>query len=150
MRSVNKVFLYGNLGQDPEKKSTRTGKDVTTFSLATHRSIKEEEGYRNETDWHRVVAFDWMAREASTRLRKGHPVAVVGTLRPKTWTDTQGVKRKRVEVYAENLCFGPLKPPVSELPLPDSAPTSTATLPEANDPPDTNQSPLPEKGRWFL
>ena len=60
--------FFCNLGQDPEKRSTRGGKDVTIFSLATHRSIKEEDGYRNETDWHRVVAFDWMAREAIARL----------------------------------------------------------------------------------
>ncbi len=150
MRSVNKVFLYGNLGQDPEKRSTRGGKDVTIFSLATHRSIKEEDGYRNETDWHRVVAFDWMAREAIVRLRKGYPVAVVGTLRPKKWTDTEGVTRKRVEIYAENLCFGPLKPPVSELPLPQDAGTTVPALPEGTVSPDKESSPLPEKGRWFF
>ncbi|MEC7240998.1 MAG: single-stranded DNA-binding protein [Myxococcota bacterium] len=108
MRSVNKVFLYGNLGADPEVRSTPTGTDVAQFSLATNRSVRIDEGFRNETDWHTVVAFDWLARRASERLKKGHPVAVVGSLRPKTWKDAEGNSRKRVEIYAENLCFSPM------------------------------------------
>ena len=108
MRSVNKVFLYGNLGADPEIRKTASGTDVAQFSLATNRSVRIEEGYRNETDWHSVVVFDWLARRAGERLRKGHPVAVVGSLRPKSWTDADGKSRKRVEIYAENLCFSPL------------------------------------------
>ena len=108
MRSVNKVFIYGNLGADPEMRSTPSGTDVAQFSLATNRSVKIDEGYRSETDWHTVVAFDWLARRAGERLKKGHPVAVVGSLRPKTWTDAEGKPRKRVEIYAENLCFSPL------------------------------------------
>ena len=108
MRSVNKVFLYGNLGADPEVSSTPNGTDVAQFSLATNRSVRIDEGYRDETDWHTVVAFDWLARRASERLQKGHPVAVVGSLRPKIWKDAEGKSRKRVEIYAENLCFSPL------------------------------------------
>ena len=136
MRSVNKVFLYGNLGADPEVRKTPSGTDVAQFSLATNRSIRIEEGYRSETDWHTVVVFDWLARRAADRLRKGHPVAVVGSLRPKRWTDSEGSPRKRVEIYAENLCFSPLPAP---LPSSDeeemTMPNSDTLLPETAEVP---------------
>ena len=131
MRSVNKVFLYGNLGANPEVRATPNGTDVAQFSLATNRSVRIDEGYRSETDWHTVVAFDWLARRASERLQKGQPVAVVGTLRPKTWTDADGKSRKRVEIYAENLCFSPLS----------TEPNGTQSLRKGSE----NKKDLPEK-----
>jgi len=149
MRSVNKVFLYGNLGADPESRTTPSGKLVTTFSLATHRSVRADEGFKEETDWHKVVAFDWMAKRASDRLRRGHPVAVVGSIRPRTWKDQEGKSRKNVEIRAENLCFSPL-------PIQDEKSTSASTrspslsAPEAGnldravDPPSAQASALPE------
>lgn len=129
MRSVNKVFIYGNLGADPEMRSTPSGTDVAQFSLATNRSVKIDEGYRSETDWHTVVAFDWLARRAGERLKKGHPVAVVGSLRPKTWTDAEGKPRKRVEIYAENLCFSPLASSVQAMEIREDA-TQDGPLPD--------------------
>ena len=78
-----------------------------------------------------ILCCDWLARRAGERLKKGHPVAVVGSLRPKTWTDAEGKPRKRVEIYAENLCFSPLASSVQAMetredttpdgPLPDRA-----------------------------
>jgi len=108
MRSVNKVFLYGNLGSDPETRTTLSGKAVTTFSIATNRSKKVGEGYENEADWHKIVSFDWMAKRAAEKLQKGQPVAVVGSIRPRKWTDDEGTIHRKTEIYAENLCFGPL------------------------------------------
>ena len=136
MRSVNKVFIYGNLGADPEVRSTPNGTDIAQFSLATNRSVKIDEGYRSETDWHTVVAFNWLARRAAERLQKGHPVAVVGSLRPKTWTDSDGKSRKRVEIYAENLCFSPLSPP------PDAARPSTSDALSGEALPDRAEVPF--------
>jgi len=128
MRTVNKAFLYGHLGNDPEVRKISNDRTLVRFSLATHRRIRVDDGFSEETDWHQVVAFDWLAQKAADRLRKGQPVAVVGTLRPQSWVDTQGIKRKRVDIIAENLCFGPLK-----MSQEDASVSSTG-------------SPLPEEG----
>ena len=151
MRSVNKVFLYGNLGADPESRTTPSGKLVTTFSLATHRSVRADEGFKEETDWHKIVVFDWLAKQASDRLRKGQPVAVVGSIRPQVWKDKEGNTRKRVEIRAENLCFPPL--PIQERSgsgagslVSDLSPLEApkSGLDRAVDPPGAKDSALPE------
>jgi len=62
----NKVFLIGNLGQDPELRSTTSGMSVASFSLATHRRWNDREGNRQEqTEWHNVVCFGRQAEVAS-------------------------------------------------------------------------------------
>jgi single-strand DNA-binding protein len=103
-----------------------------------------DDGYRDETDWHKVVAFDWVAKRASERLRKGHAVAVVGTIRPKTWKDQEGKTRKNVEIYAENLCFSPLPSRDEQQPVEGIVEEFSQT--RAVDPPAAKDCPMPEKG----
>jgi single-strand DNA-binding protein len=143
MRSVNKVFLYGNLGSNPETRTTLSGKAVTTFSMATNRSKKVGDGYESEADWHKVVSFDWMAKRAAEKLQKGQPVAVVGSIRPRKWTDDEGTIHRKTEIYAENLCFGPLA--LANGPIPDLA-TQSVALEDcpAIEPSAVNDAPLPE------
>lgn len=105
MRSVNKVFLYGNVGRDPETKTTAGGKVVTTFSLATNRRVREGEGWANFAEWHNIVTFDWLAQRAQSGIRRGQPIAVIGAIRPQSWKNAQGETKRRVEIVAENLCF---------------------------------------------
>lgn len=137
MRSVNKVFLYGNLGADPETRTTPAGKSITTFSIATNRSIRVGDDYEEQADWHKIVSFDWMAKRAAKNLNKGQPVAVVGSIRPQKWKDDEGKIHRKTEIYAENLCFGPLavgNRSSTELPMSGSA----------FDPEAVADSPLPE------
>jgi single-strand DNA-binding protein len=144
MRSVNKVFLYGNLGSDPETRTTTTGKAVTTFSIATNRSKKVGEDYETEADWHKIVSFDWMAKRAAEKLQKGQPVAIVGSIRPRKWTDQEGVVHRKTEIYAENLCFGPLA--LANGPIPDlpSQLVNVESVPV--EPAAASDTPLPETG----
>ena len=135
MHTVNQVVLYGRLGADPEHRVATSGTEVARFSVATHRNIRDGDSWREETDWHRVVAFDRTARVALDRLRRGDPVAIVGQLRQQSWTDKEGNHRKQTEVQASRICFAPSprgdmapEPPGSE-----SNPESTGNG-EAPDP----------------
>ncbi len=105
MKSMNEVFLLGRLGQDPEQSRTAGGKERTTFSLATSYSIRRDDGWDERTDWHRVVAFDWLATKAFDRLRKGDPVVVRGRMSSNKWTDESGKNRVSWSVVARDLSF---------------------------------------------
>jgi single-strand DNA-binding protein len=95
MESVNKVFLVGHLGQDPELRHTNNGKTVTTLRLATsHRGTDGND----RTEWHRVVLWGKQAEHAVENLKKGDRVAAEGRLRTSRWTDTKGEKRYRTEI----------------------------------------------------
>jgi single-strand DNA-binding protein len=107
MHTVNQVVLYGRLGADPEHRVATSGTEVVRFSVATHRNIRDGDSWREETDWHRVVAFDRTARVAIDSLRRGDPVAIVGQLRQQSWTDKEGNRRKQTEVQASRICFAP-------------------------------------------
>ncbi len=82
-RGVNKVILVGNLGNDPDMRSTPSGTSVAHVSLATSFSIKDKQTgeWREETEWHRVVFFDRLAEVAKQYLHKGSQIYVEGSLR---------------------------------------------------------------------
>lgn len=105
--SVNKVILVGNLGADPEVRSTPSGQQVATLSLATSRNHKDRDGNRKEeTEWHRVVVWGQLAELAQRYLAKGRKVYVEGRLQTRSWDDAQtGQKRYSTEVVAETLTF---------------------------------------------
>lgn len=105
--SVNKVILVGNLGADPEVRSTQSGQQVATLSLATSRNHKDRAGNRKEeTEWHRVVVWGQLAELAQRYLAKGRKVYVEGRLQTRSWDDAQTGQRKyTTEVVAEVLTF---------------------------------------------
>ncbi len=101
---VNKVILVGNLGRDPEVRSTQSGQPVATFSLATTRKWTDKSGQRQEqTEWHNVVCWARQAEIAGQYLRKGRQLYVEGRLQTRSWEDRQsGEKKYRTEVICEN------------------------------------------------
>jgi single-strand DNA-binding protein len=101
---VNKVILIGNLGRDPEVRSTPSGQPVATFSLATSRRWKDQSGARQEeTEWHTVVCWGRQAEIAGQYLTKGKQVYVEGRLQTRSWDDKQsGEKKYRTEVICQN------------------------------------------------
>jgi single-strand DNA-binding protein len=109
---VNKVILVGNLAADPDVKATPKGTYVANIRLATHTYIgKDEEGKaKEETEFHRLVAFGKLAEFAGQYLKKGRPVYAEGRLRTSSWEDTAGQKRSRTEVVLEDLKFVGAKP----------------------------------------
>ncbi len=98
-RSLNKVTLIGNLGSEPEVRSTANGTRVATLSVATSRSWNNQAGERQEkTEWHRVVLWKQSAEFAGEYLRKGAKVYIEGRLETRSWEDKDGVKRYKTEV----------------------------------------------------
>lgn len=99
--SVNKVILVGNLGQDPEIRTTPAGDPVANLSVATSETWKDRNtGEKVErTHWHRVVIFSpHLAKIAQDYLRKGAKVYLEGQLQTRKWTDQSGTDRYMTEV----------------------------------------------------
>ena len=99
--SVNKVILVGNLGRDPEIRSTQDGTRIANLNLATSENWRDRaSGERKErTEWHRVVIFnERLAEIAEKYLRKGAKIYVEGQLQTRKWTDQQGQERYTTEV----------------------------------------------------
>ena len=103
MSSVNKVMLLGNLGQDPEVRTTQGGQMVATLSIATSKSWTDKAGQRQEkTEWHRVVCWGKVAEIAERYLRKGRQVHVEGELSYRKWDDN-GVTRYQTDIVCREL-----------------------------------------------
>lgn len=104
MASINKVFVLGNLGRDPETRYMPNGDAVTNFSVATSRYWKNKEGERQEeTEWHRVVCFGKTAEVAGEYLQKGNACHVEGHLKTRKWQDKDGVDRYSTEIVCDQL-----------------------------------------------
>jgi single-strand DNA-binding protein len=99
--SVNKVILVGNLGKDPEVRTTQDGLKIVNFTLATSETWNDKaSGERKEkTEWHRVVIFNDRTADVAERfLKKGAKVYVEGSLQTRKWTDQSGQERYTTEV----------------------------------------------------
>jgi single-strand DNA-binding protein len=99
--SVNKVILVGNLGKDPEVRSSQDGTKIVNFSLATSETWNDKaSGERKErTEWHRVVVFnERIADVVEKYVRKGSKVYVEGSLQTRKWTDQSGQDKYTTEV----------------------------------------------------
>ncbi len=102
--SVNKVILVGNLGRDPEIRSTQDGTRVANLSLATSESWRDKNtGERREkTEWHRIAVFNERLVEIIEKyLSKGSKIYVEGQLQTRKWTDNQGQDRYTTEVVLQ-------------------------------------------------
>ena len=99
--SVNKVIIVGNLGRDPEVRSTQSGMKIVNLAVATSESWTDKaSGERKEqTEWHRVVIMnDRLGEVAEKYLRKGAKVYVEGKLQTRKWTDQSGQERYTTEI----------------------------------------------------
>jgi single-strand DNA-binding protein len=102
--SVNKVILVGNLGRDPEIRSTQDGTRVANLSVATSESWRDKNsGERRErTEWHRVVVFnDRIVDVCEKYLKKGSKLYIEGALQTRKWTDQSGQEKYTTEVVLQ-------------------------------------------------
>lgn len=102
--SVNKVILVGNLGRDPEIRSTQDGREIANLAIATSDTWRDKNtGERREkTEWHRVVIFsDGLVNVVKNYLKKGAKVYIEGSLQTRKWTDQQGVEKYSTEVVLQ-------------------------------------------------
>jgi single-strand DNA-binding protein len=102
--SVNKVILVGNLGRDPELRSTQDGMRIANLAVATSESWRDRvSGERKErTEWHRVVIFNERLTEIAEKyLKKGSKVYIEGALQSRKWTDNSGQERYTTEIVLQ-------------------------------------------------
>ena len=109
-RSLNKVMLIGNLGADPEVRSTNNGSRVATLSLATSRQWSGQGGEKQEkTEWHRVICWNnkgpgsQLADVAEQYMKKGDRVYIEGRIEYRTWEDREKQTRYVTEVIAREV-----------------------------------------------
>jgi len=97
----NSVRLMGNLGMNPEIRTTPNNKKVANFSLATNESWRDNDGNTvKETQWHRVVAWGKLADLAEKHLHKGTQVVLEGTIANRQYQDAKGEKKNVTEIVA--------------------------------------------------
>jgi single-strand DNA-binding protein len=105
-KSVNKVILLGTLGKDPELKYTPQGTAVAKFSMATNSSYKDKQSgeWKEQTEWHNIVAWQRTAEVAAEYLKKGRQVYIEGRLQTRSWDDKEtGAKKYMTEIVVNEM-----------------------------------------------
>ena len=104
--TVNKAILVGNLGADPELRTSTAGTAVANLRIATSERRKDRDGtWADHTEWHRVVCFGKTAENVGLYCRKGKSVYVEGRFQTRKWEDDQGRERWTTEVVAHSVRF---------------------------------------------
>ena len=112
--SLNKVMLIGNVGVDPEYKTTATGTAVVSLTLATNEKWTDKQGAKQEkTEWHRVAMFNKLAELANQYVKKGSKIYIEGKITTSTY-EKNGEKRYSTEIIANSMQFLDSKPKDSE------------------------------------
>ena len=99
--SLNKVILIGNVGKDPEIRTTQDGKEIATFVLATSESWKDKatSEKKEKTQWHRIVIFsEGLVNIVKNYVKKGSKLFIEGSLQTRKWNDNAGTERYTTEV----------------------------------------------------
>lgn len=104
-KGVNKVFLLGNVGKDPEIRSTAGGTTVASLSLATAERAKDQQGnWQDKTEWHNLVAFNRTAEIIRDYVKKGTQIFVEGKIQTRSWDDKDsGQKKYRTEIIINEM-----------------------------------------------
>ncbi|KAA6460948.1 single-stranded DNA-binding protein [Acidobacteria bacterium AB60] len=104
-KSVNKVILLGNVGKDPEIRSTGAGSMVANFTLATSDRYQDQQGnWQDRTEWHNLVAFKRTAEIVRDYVKKGTKLYIEGKIQTRSWDDKEsGQKKYRTEIIVNDL-----------------------------------------------
>ena len=110
-KGVNKVFLLGRLGKDPEMKATQGGMTIANFTLATSDRTKDAQGnWQDHTEWHNLVAFQRTAEIVRDYCKKGSQIFVEGKIQTRSWEDKEGHKKYWTEILVNDLSLLDGKP----------------------------------------
>jgi single-strand DNA-binding protein len=98
-RGINKVILVGNLGTDPDIRTSSNGSVIANLRLATGEAWKDQQGQLQErTEWHRIVMYGRTAEIARDYLHKGSKIYLEGRLQTRKWQDKQGIDHYTTEI----------------------------------------------------
>lgn len=101
MSSLNKAMIIGRLGQDPDVRYTQSNTAVANLSVATSERYKDKQGeWKENTEWHRVVAWGRLAEICQEYLKKGSQVYIEGPIQTRKWEDKEGQTRYSTEIKA--------------------------------------------------
>ncbi|MDO8496948.1 MAG: single-stranded DNA-binding protein [bacterium] len=139
-RSLNRAILIGNLTRDPELKYTPAGTAVCTFGVATNRSWTTQDGQtKEETQYHRIVAWQKLAELCGKLLTKGRKVYLEGRITYRTFTGKDGQQRSITEIVLDDfIVFSDGKrvmsdeKPVEKTSTPEASATEVAVTPETS------------------
>lgn len=137
MASLNKALIIGNLGADPEVRYTQSNTALATFNIATTEKYRDANGEMKEnTEWHRIVAWGRLAELAQQYLRKGSPVYIEGSIQTRQWEDKEGQKRYTTEIKATSMqLLGSRQDAGMDMSMPaSSAPKSASVASSTNKP----------------
>ncbi|MBR5863651.1 MAG: single-stranded DNA-binding protein [Alistipes sp.] len=152
---INKVILVGNVGIDPEVRTTESGVKVARVRLATsERYVDKQSGERKElTEWHTITLWRGLADVVDRYVHKGSQIYVEGRLRTREWVDKDQVKRYTTEILADNMqllgsrsdnnggqasapAAAPAAPAYQQPAQSYQAPAAPAAIPTAQEDPD--------------
>jgi single-strand DNA-binding protein len=109
-RGLNKVFLLGNLGADPEIKYTPSGTAIATLNLATSENRKNSEGeWEEKTEWNRIVMFGRQAEFCKDYVQKGKKIFIEGRIQTRSYEDQNGQKHYITEIIGSNIILADSK-----------------------------------------
>lgn len=104
--NVNKVILVGNLGNDPQQRTTTSGKAVTSFRLATNETWTDQSGQpQQKVNWHNIVVWGKRAESCARYLGKGRRVYIEGKLENRSYEDKEGITRYVTDIIASEVVF---------------------------------------------
>ncbi len=105
-KDFNQAIVMGNLTRDPEMRTTPSGQNVCSFSVATNRSWQDQSGERKDSvEYHDIVAWGKLAELVNNYMKKGRKVLVVGRLQTRSWEAQDGSKRQKTEIVANDINF---------------------------------------------
>jgi single-strand DNA-binding protein len=102
---INRIFLIGNLGKDPEIRQMRTGKRVASLLVATSEKWKTQSGeYKEKTEWHNISVFnEYLVNIAENTLKKGMKIYIEGSIRGKQWEDKGGSEQQGTDIIISHI-----------------------------------------------
>lgn len=103
MKGLNRAYLIGNIGQDPELRTTAAGKHFLKLSVATPHGRKVGEEWVETPDWHRLTLFGQQAEYVARYAKKGDLLAVECAIRPGKWTDKDNVVHSEVNLIVDRV-----------------------------------------------
>lgn len=101
--TINRVFVVGNLGRDPEIRVANSGTTIGSLSVATVESRKTQSGWEDQTEWHRVTVFGKSAEFLRDYARKGTKISIEGRLQTRKWQDKDGKDQYTTEIIANDV-----------------------------------------------
>jgi single-strand DNA-binding protein len=107
MNNLNSILIEGNLVRDPAFRSTAKGTPLCTFTLASNRYYKHDNGFEQEVSFFDVEAWSKLAENCHTQGRKGRGVRIVGRLKQDRWNDAEGKTHSKIGIVAEHIEFRP-------------------------------------------